>query len=85
VISRQLQNMFIRYGVDSEKELLQRLAEEYTEMTLDPGDPPYRARDMEAILDQMLEAEYQRIEGGAYDPINEPEELDDEFFEEGWE
>jgi hypothetical protein len=60
--SPQMQNLLDRYGVDTEAELLQAIADDLTENCCDP------AEHMDGVLDQMLEAEYQRIAGGAYDP-----------------
>ena len=65
--SPQLQNLMKRFGVTTRKDLLQAIADDFTDNCCDPGDEPFRAEDMEPALDQMLEAEYQRIEGGAYD------------------
>ena len=65
--SPQLQNIFKRYGVTTMKDLRVAVAKEYSEMFLDPGEKPFRPSDMDSTIDQMLEAEYQRIEGGAYD------------------
>jgi hypothetical protein len=76
--SQQMINLLHRYSVTTEAALLQAIAEEYTEMCCDPGDEPFRAEDMGATLDQMLEAEYQRIAGGAYDALLQ-EQIDAEY------
>jgi hypothetical protein len=69
-VSRQMLNLLGRYGAANERQLLRAIAKEYTEET---GER-HTLRDAEALLDGMLEAEYQRIEGGAYDkPEPEPE------------
>ena len=76
--SQQMTNLLKRYGVTTERALLQAIADEFTEMCCDPGDEPFEAKYMGATLDEMLEAEYQRIAGGAYDrvePDPEPQPL----------
>jgi hypothetical protein len=67
MLSQQMINLMARYGVETESELCRAIAADLTEECCDPGDEPFRAKDMGAVLDQMLEAEYQRIAGGAYD------------------
>ena len=62
-MSQQMENLLKRYNVTTEKELIKKIAKEWTEET-GVRTPLYIA---EIYLDQMLEAEYQRIEGGAYD------------------
>lgn len=69
--SQQLTNLMQRFGVTTRKDLLQAIADDYTDNCCDPGDEPFRAEDMEPTLDEMLEAEYQRIEGGACDLLIE--------------
>jgi hypothetical protein len=66
--SPQMQNLLDRYGVQTEEDLLERIASEYTEECCEPGEEPFLPEHMGGVLDQMLEAEYQRIAGGAYDP-----------------
>lgn len=82
--SPQMKNLLARYGVTTEKALLIAIAAEYTEMCCDPGDEPFLPEHMGATLDEMLEAEYQRIAGGAYDsiepdPESEPLRADKEW------
>ena len=64
-LSEQMQNLLKRFGVTTEAELLEAIAQDQATETEEPIE------DMRAIagvlLDRMLEAEYQRIEGGAYD------------------
>lgn len=62
-MSQQMTNLLRRYGVESEDELLHAISVEYEQET---GWMPSREA-ARAWLDQMLEAEYQRIAGGAYD------------------
>jgi hypothetical protein len=52
-----------RYHVTTERALLRAIRDDWTTNT---GER-YTLRDAELMLDGMLEAEYQRIEGGAYD------------------
>jgi hypothetical protein len=76
--SPQMQNLLDRYGVQTEEALLKALAAEYTEECCDPGEEPFLPEDMAAVLDQLLEAEYQRIAGGAYDTSHPTDEDWDE-------
>jgi hypothetical protein len=61
--SPQMVNLLRRYRVKTEKELIRAIRNEWSEET----GTRYTEADAAVILDQMLEAEYQRIEGGAYD------------------
>jgi hypothetical protein len=61
--SPQMANLFKRYGVTTEAELIKAIQDEYERET--DFRPPKAVT--QSILDQMLEAEYQRIAGGAYD------------------
>lgn len=64
-----MNNLKQRYGVTTQRDLLRAIRDEYARET---GEP-YTLFDAELMLDGMLEAEYQRIEGGAYDrPSPEP-------------
>ena len=58
-----MENLLRRYGVENERDLLKAIAKEWTEET----GVRYTLDDANFLLDGMLEAEYQRIEGGAYD------------------
>jgi hypothetical protein len=70
--SQQMTNLLRRYHVDTEPELLDAIAREDAEMF---DMPLADARSIaDVILDGMLEAEYQRIEGGAYDPSTRADE-----------
>ena len=69
--SPQLQNIMKRYGVTSMRDLRKAVADEYTEWFLDPSEEPFRPSDMDSTIDEMLESEYQRIEGGAYEADEE--------------
>lgn len=60
--SPQMASLKRRYRVTTKRALLRAIADEYTRET---GEK-YTLRDADLILDGMLEAEYQRIEGGAY-------------------
>jgi hypothetical protein len=60
-----MNNLMTRYGVTTERSLLHAIAQEYTRETPER----HTIRDAELMLDGMLEAEYQRIEGGAYDEL----------------
>lgn len=62
-MSEQLDNLLRGYGVTTERELVLAIQREYAGET---GEEVTIA-DAEVILDGMLEAEYQRIAGGAYD------------------
>jgi hypothetical protein len=77
--SEQLRNLIKRYSVDTEKQLAKAIGKGIATETGAPRD----AKLDDIFLDQMLEAEYQRIEGGptndervllcwAYDLINTP-------------
>ena len=66
--SQQMLNLLDRYKVKTEPELIRAIADEYTLETCDPGDEPVSLEIAEIYLDRMLESEYQRIAGGAYDP-----------------
>lgn len=61
--SAQMTRLLARYGAADEAGLLRAIRDEYE---LETGSRPGRIAAT-AILDQMLEAEYQRIAGGAYD------------------
>lgn len=61
--SEQLRNLIKRYNVDTEKQLAKAIGKEIADET---GEP-YDAILNDVFLDQALEAEYQRIAGGAYD------------------
>lgn len=80
--SPQMQNLLNRYGVATEPALLQAIADELNEECWDPadGEDPFTAADAGLMLDGMLEAEYQRIAGGAYDAPD----LDEEYELTGW-
>jgi hypothetical protein len=62
--SPQMANLLKRYRVRTEKELIRMIRNEYLEET-----GSCTLLEAEGLLEQMLEAEYQRIEGGAYDRI----------------
>lgn len=70
--SQQFQNLLDRYGVTTKRDLLRAIAREYTEET---GERHTQA-DAELLLDPMLEAEYQRIAGGAYNEPAAPDHAD---------
>lgn len=59
--SEQMRSLLARYGVRSENGLVRKIRDEYERET---GERPIRVV-AEVILDGMLEAEYQRIEGGS--------------------
>jgi hypothetical protein len=65
--SEQLIRLLARYGVRTQRELLRAIRDEYT---VETGER-YTLLDAELMLDGMLEAEYQRIAGGAYEPHRE--------------
>ncbi|MGV0985053.1 MAG: hypothetical protein ACOYB2_10890 [Limnohabitans sp.] len=59
----QMQSLKAQYGVTTKRDLVRAIADEFA---LETGER--RSVVMaEVMLDGMLEAEYQRIEGGAYD------------------
>jgi hypothetical protein len=58
-----MQNLLKQYGVTDVFALIEAIRDEYARET-DERPDIYTAQ---VILDQMLDAEYQRIEGGAYD------------------
>jgi len=61
--SEQLRNLIKRYSVDTESQLVRAIQDSYERET---EERPSKAA-AEALLDDELEVEYQRIEGGAYD------------------
>jgi hypothetical protein len=61
--SPQMAKLLERYKVTSEKALIKAIRDEYREET-----GSCTLVEASYLLDGMLEAEYQRIEGGAYDP-----------------
>lgn len=61
--SQQMTNLLTRYGVTTERNLIRAIRDEYATET----GVRYTLAEAAVILDHMLEAEYQRIEGGAYD------------------
>lgn len=63
--SPQMTRLLERYGVTSERDLLRAIRDEYLEET----DERLTLRVCGVLLDQMLEAEYQRIAGGAYERV----------------
>lgn len=62
-MSEQMRRLLDRYDVMSEQMLLVAIRKEYEQET---GEQ-YSETEIMVILDRMLEAEYQRIAGGAYD------------------
>jgi hypothetical protein len=62
-ISPQESRLLDRYGVTTRRDLIRAIRDEYSRET---GER-YTLRDAELMLDGMMEAEYQRIAGGAYD------------------
>jgi hypothetical protein len=62
-VSPQMQNLLRRYDVANERALNKAVREEYARET---GER-FSVAVADVLIDQMLEAEYQRIEGGAYD------------------
>ena len=66
-MSEQMERLLKNYNVTTEKQLLREIAKEYSRET---GEK-FTVRDAELMLDGMLEAEYQRIEGGYYDKKQE--------------
>ena len=62
-MSEQMRRLLDRYDVMSEQMLLVAIRKEYEQET---GEK-YSEAEIMVILDRMLEAEYQRIAGGAYD------------------
>lgn len=67
--SAQTLAVMARYQVTTERALLRAIAAEFTRET---GER-YTIADAGLMLDGMLEAEYQRLAGGAYDRAPEPE------------
>jgi hypothetical protein len=65
--SEQLTRLLARYKVDNIMDLLRAIKKEYREET----GAHLNYAEVDVILDQMLEAEYQRIAGGAYDTQGE--------------
>jgi hypothetical protein len=63
--SPQMLNLKLRYGVTKKADILRRIVAELKEET----DTVLTLSQAEVILDQELEAEYQRIVGGAYDAV----------------
>lgn len=64
-MSEQMNNLLRRFGVTTEEALLEAIAQDDAENTdLSIEDARLIAP---VVLDRMLEAEYQRIEGGAYE------------------
>lgn len=61
--SEQLRHLIHRYGVDTDAQLLRAIQKGEE---VETGERPSKVV-AEVILDRMLEAEYQRIAGGAYD------------------
>lgn len=79
-ISEQERRIRIRYGVESRRALLAAIRDDFAAET---GER-YTLRDADLLLDGMLEAEYQRIESGAYDPAPvEPSTDPAETYERG--
>ena len=72
--SPQMVNLMRRYRVTSQAALVRAIRDEYTAETCEPGERPVSLATAEVILDRMLEAEYQRIAGGAYTPLVPDEE-----------
>ena len=66
-MSEQKRRLLERYGVTTERALVRAIQDEYEQET---GERPVRVV-AEIILDEMLEAEFQRIEGGAYVPMGD--------------
>src|SRR5512140_1761256 len=75
MLSEQTQSLMARYGVTTRDALLRAVRDEMNTECWQPGDGPrFTIRDAELSLGPMLEAEYQRIAGGAYDePVDEPD------------
>lgn len=59
-MSEQMDNLLRAYGVQTEAQLVRAIQDEYE---LETNERPTK-RVAQVILDRMLEAEYQRIEGG---------------------
>ena len=64
-MSAQMTALKAQYGVSTQRALVQAIADEFARETGERRS----VRTAEVLLDGMLEAEYQKIEGGAYDPI----------------
>lgn len=62
-MSEQMRRLLDRYDVTNEQDLLIAIRKDYEQET---GEQ-YSETEIMVILDRMLEAEYQRIAGGAYD------------------
>lgn len=62
-MSEQMDNLKARYGVTTKQRLIWAIM---VEQRAETGEA-VTLRDAELLLDGMLEAEYQRIAGGAYD------------------
>ena len=56
-----MKSLMAKYGVTTQRDLLRKIAAEYTQET---GER-FTQADAAVMLDGMLEAEYQRIEGGS--------------------
>jgi hypothetical protein len=63
----QMKSLCKKYGVTTQKQLLRAICDEWTRETCEEGEPPVSLATGEVLLDRMLEAEYQRIYGGAYE------------------
>ena len=64
--SPQMASLQARYGAATKAGLLRAIRDDYNR---ECGEG-FTIRDAEMMLDGMLEAEYQRIAGGAYDGID---------------
>lgn len=69
-MSEQMKRLLESYGVTTERALVGKIQDEYEEET---GERPIRVA-AEVILDEKLEAEFQRIEGAGRDPMADPRE-----------
>lgn len=68
--SPQMRNLKARYGVTTERALVRAIRDDIDAECLDPGEEPTPLTVAEVWLDQALEAEYQRIAGGADEPLD---------------
>jgi len=64
--SPQMANLMARYSVTNQKDLVRAIRDEFNLMCVDVDEEPFTLAWAENMLDQLLEAEYQRIQGGAY-------------------
>jgi hypothetical protein len=59
--SPQMRSLLKRYGVTTERALIRAIRDEYNRECVEDGEEKYTLFTAELMLDEMLEAEYQRL------------------------